>query len=210
MTPVFVFVCQPPTQDTQLGASLLSFEPILPLEGRRSEIIRLNLIWIIPAKEIMHPKAIQQGAHADSSRDTMDPVDPVSEVEKVRPPVSLSGEEVNHRQPHGGSVPGLESHVKAFEQTLVNYKLEIRGIQRVEEHEKVQIGWLAYLQVFGMWLSINLVINNIALGMLGPAVYELSFRDASLCAVFGAIIGSVPVAWIATWGPFSGLRSMVG
>jgi Permease for cytosine/purines, uracil, thiamine, allantoin len=140
----------------------------------------------------------------------MDPVDGISEVEKARRPVSPYGEQVNDLPHHHESPSRLESKVKAFERTLVKYNLEIRGIRRVEEHEKVQISWLAYLQTFTLWVSVNLAPNNITLGMLGPAVYELSFRDASLCAVFGAIIGSVPVAWIATWGPLSGNRAMVG
>ncbi|KAF7502281.1 hypothetical protein GJ744_006171 [Endocarpon pusillum] len=139
----------------------------------------------------------------------MDLVQSPSEVEKSKPAVSLSGEGVNHQQHDHGTRPRPKSRARAFEETLVKYNLEVRGIQRVEEQEKVQIGWLAYLQVFGLWLSVNLAPNNITLGMLGPAIFELSFRDASLCAVFGAIMGSVPVAWIATWGPLSGLRSMV-
>lgn len=40
-------------------------------------------------------------------------------------------------------------------------------------------------------------------------MYELSFTDASLCAAFGALLGSLPVAWIATWGPLTGLRTMI-
>ena len=140
----------------------------------------------------------------------MDFVESPSEVKKAKPAVSLFGKGVNHQQHDHGRRPRRKLKAKAFEETLVKYNLEVRGIQRVEEHEKVQISWLAYLQVFGLWLSVNLVPNNITLGMLGPAIFELSFRDASLCAVFGAIIGSVPVAWIATWGPLSGLRSMVG
>jgi Permease for cytosine/purines, uracil, thiamine, allantoin len=140
----------------------------------------------------------------------MDPADATSEVEKGWRSVSLPDEGVNNRQHDRRSISRLDSTARAFEQTLVRYNLEIRGIQRVEEHEKVQISWLAYLQVFGLWVSVNLAPNNITLGMLGPAVYELSFRDASLCAVFGAVIGSVPVAWIATWGALSGLRAMVG
>ena len=101
------------------------------------------------------------------------------------------------------------ARLKSFEQTLLKYNLEIRGIQRVEEHEKVQVGWFAYVQVFVLWVSVNLAANNITLGMLGPAVYGLSFRDASLCACLGTLVGGIPVAWIATWGPLSGNRTMV-
>jgi purine-cytosine permease-like protein len=45
--------------------------------------------------------------------------------------------------------------------------------------------------------------------MLGPAVYYLPFLDSSLCAVFGAMLGSIPTAYIATFGPPSGNRTMV-
>ena len=100
-------------------------------------------------------------------------------------------------------------HVQILEQQLVAYNLEARGIQRVEEHERHAVGWKDYLQVFLLWVSINLAANNVTLGMLAPAVYGLSFLDASLCAVFGSIIGSIPVAYIATWGPASGNRTMV-
>ncbi len=100
-------------------------------------------------------------------------------------------------------------YVKKFEQHLIAYNLEARGIQRVEEHERHAVGWKDYLQIFLLWVSINLAANNITLGMLAPTVYTLSFHDASLCAVFGCFIGSLPVAWVATWGPVSGNRTMV-
>ena len=101
------------------------------------------------------------------------------------------------------------SRLHAFERTLLKYNIETRGIQRVEDHEKHKTSPLAYLQVFVLWISVNLVVNNVTLGMLGPAVYELSFTDSSLCATFGALVGAVPVAWIATWGPLSGIRTMI-
>lgn len=43
----------------------------------------------------------------------------------------------------------------------------------------------------------------------GPAVFYLPFLDSCLCAVLGAIVGSLPVAYIATFGPRSGNRTMV-
>jgi len=107
---------------------------------------------------------------------------------------------------HHGRITSL---LRSFEHTLLKYNIEARGIQRVEDHEKQHITWFAYLQVFVLWTSVNLAINNVTLGMLGPAVYELSFTDSALCAVFGALVGSVPVAWIATWGPLTGIRTMV-
>jgi NCS1 nucleoside transporter family len=100
------------------------------------------------------------------------------------------------------------SKLIAFERTLVKYNLETRGIQRVLEDEKQPSTLLSYIQIFILWVSVNLVVNNVTLGMLGPAVYELSFTDSSLCASLGAFVGSIPVAWIATFGPLSGNRTM--
>jgi hypothetical protein len=88
--------------------------------------------------------------------------------------------------------------------------LETRGIQRVLPSERQPLTLSAYLQAFILWFSINLAAVNIALGMLAPVVFGLGFLDASLCAVFGSAIGSACVAYIATWGPKSGCRAMVG
>lgn len=100
--------------------------------------------------------------------------------------------------------------VRRFEKYLVHYHLEARGIKRVEEDERIELTWLPYLQSFLLWVSINLAANNITLGMLGPAVYYLSFLDSALCAVFGVLVGSLIASWCATWGPVSGNRTMVG
>jgi hypothetical protein len=104
----------------------------------------------------------------------------------------------------------IDTHMKRFERRFVEYHLEARGIQRVEENERIQLTWISYLQVFLLWVSINLTANNITLGMLGPAVYGLNFTDSSLCSVFGATVGSLAAAWMATWGPISGNRTLVG
>ncbi|PYH40934.1 purine-cytosine permease family protein [Aspergillus saccharolyticus JOP 1030-1] len=103
----------------------------------------------------------------------------------------------------------LTSYIRKFEQQLVEYNFEARGIERVPENERMtKLTWIAYLQSFLLWVSVNLAANNITLGMLGPATYGLSFRDTALCAVFGALLGSIPAAWMATRGPVSGIRTM--
>ncbi|KAJ5986292.1 hypothetical protein N7451_010657 [Penicillium sp. IBT 35674x] len=103
----------------------------------------------------------------------------------------------------------LGSLLRAFEQQLVEYNLEARGIERVAPEDRMKkLSWMSYLQAFLLWVSINLAANNITLGMLGPAVYGLSFTDSALCAVFGVFTGSLVAAWVATWGPISGIRTM--
>ena len=100
--------------------------------------------------------------------------------------------------------------LQRVENALSTFNLEKRGIQRVEPHETQPLTRKSYFQTFILWVSINLAPINITLGMLGPAVFSLSFKDAALCAVFGSIAGNLPVAYIATWGPVSGNRSLVG
>ena len=97
----------------------------------------------------------------------------------------------------------------AFESTLVKYNLEARGIERVLPEESKPLTWRGYLQAYVLWVSINLAAVNITLGMLAPTIFGLGFKDAALCAVFGSFMGSLPVAYVATWGPVSGNRTMV-
>ena len=113
----------------------------------------------------------------------------------------------NRHNPVGSRLGSL---IRAFENQLIEYNLEARGIERVAADERMKRNtWMSYLQVFLLWISINLAPNNITLGMLGPAVYGLSFRDSALCAVFGAFVGSFVASWMATWGPVSGIRTLV-
>ena len=103
----------------------------------------------------------------------------------------------------------IRLYFQRFEKTLVHYNLEARGIQRVESYETHTPTWKGYLQCFTLWISINLAAVNVTLGMLAPTVYQLGFEDAALCAVFGSLLGSIPVAYVATRGPISGNRSLV-
>ncbi|TKA75084.1 hypothetical protein B0A55_05596 [Friedmanniomyces simplex] len=110
---------------------------------------------------------------------------------------------------HDGSESGFAKHWRAFERTLVRYNFEARGIQRVLPDQRHDMRQLGFMQILLLWVSINLAANNLTLGMLGPTVFYLPFLDGSLCAVFGALLGSLPVAYIATFGPRSGNRTMV-
>lgn len=103
---------------------------------------------------------------------------------------------------------GVEGRLKSFERQLIRLNLEARGIERVEPHERHALTWRGYLSVFCLWFSVNLAAVNITLGMLASTVFALSFKDASLCAVFGSMTGSIATAYVATFGPVSGNRSM--
>jgi len=87
--------------------------------------------------------------------------------------------------------------------------IEARGIHRVQPTEQSAKTTLSSLQIGLLWLSINTAAQNITLGMIGQSVFELGFLDAALCSVFGGIVGCLPVAYMATWGPVSGNRTLV-
>ncbi|KAK4979458.1 Vitamin B6 transporter, partial [Elasticomyces elasticus] len=103
----------------------------------------------------------------------------------------------------------MKAYIRSFEHTMAYYNLEARGIQRALPEDRHDLRNLGFTQIGVLWFSINLAANNITLGMLGPAVFYLSFVDASLLAVFGMLVGCVPVAYIAIFGPLSGNRAMV-
>ncbi|KAG4436037.1 hypothetical protein IFR05_008469 [Cadophora sp. M221] len=87
--------------------------------------------------------------------------------------------------------------------------LEVRGIHRVKENEQTARTTLSFWQIVMMWFSINTAPQNITLGSIGREVYGLGFRDAVLCSVFGGLVGCIPVAYTAGWGPWSGNRTMI-
>lgn len=86
---------------------------------------------------------------------------------------------------------------------------EARGIRRVTAEERQPASLASDLQVFLLWLSANLSLNNLGAGLLGPLVFGLGFKDSVICAVLGAFLGSLSTAYMCTWGPKSGNRTMV-
>ncbi len=87
--------------------------------------------------------------------------------------------------------------------------LEARGITRVLPEERHAGSLLGYLQIAALWFSANITANNLAVGLLGPLVFNLGFVDSAMCAVFGALVGSLPTAYMSIWGAQSGNRTMV-
>jgi len=126
----------------------------------------------------------------------------------LAPPSAVQPDSSSDSKPTGIFAKLLNA-IQTFERTMAYYNLEARGIQRVMPSERHNMKNLGYSQIAVMWFSINLAANNITLGMLGPSIFYLSFLDASLCAVFGMFVGCLPVAYIATFGPRSGNRTMV-
>ncbi|KAL0256231.1 Vitamin B6 transporter [Diplodia seriata] len=132
-----------------------------------------------------------------------------ADVEKAFTPSQRNEDPLAVQDDAPDALGATKSWYKLLEETLVEYNLEARGIQRVEPDERHDLRSLGYSQIAILWFSVNLAANNITLGMLGPAVYYLGFTDSCLCAVFGMLLGCLGVAYAATFGPRSGNRTMI-
>jgi hypothetical protein len=86
---------------------------------------------------------------------------------------------------------------------------EARGIKRVEPDEREPPRLWDDIAVALLWFSANISVNNLAVGLFGPMIFGLGFVDSALCAVFGALLGSLSTAYMSIWGPQSGNRTMV-
>jgi hypothetical protein len=103
-----------------------------------------------------------------------------------------------------------ESFLERLNEKILSVRyLENRGFERVPISERHEITGTKYMQITLLWFSTNITANNIAVGMLGPLSYNLGFTDSALCAVFGAVLGSAGAAYMSTFGPESGNRTMV-
>ena len=87
--------------------------------------------------------------------------------------------------------------------------LEARGISRVLPHEREPPTLESMVQVAIMWYSVNITLNNLAVGFLGPLLFELGFLHSALIVVFACFLGSVGPSYMAICGPQSGNRTMV-
>ncbi|KAF2404349.1 putative nucleoside transporter [Trichodelitschia bisporula] len=93
--------------------------------------------------------------------------------------------------------------------SIITTNFESRGIARVPETARHPATAHTLGRTFRLWFGINLAANNITLGILGPATFGLSFRDAALTAALGVLPGCAAVAYTASFGPRSGLRTVV-
>ncbi|KAL7626546.1 Vitamin B6 transporter [Parahypoxylon ruwenzoriense] len=90
------------------------------------------------------------------------------------------------------------------------FGIEARGIQQVPESMRTGDPTARdYLQMLSIWLSANCTANQLTAGILGPVTFRLGFTDSVLLCTFGTILGSICSAYISTFGPVSGNRTMV-
>jgi hypothetical protein len=126
------------------------------------------------------------------------------------PTVETSLEEAPKDASVGAGSPTSSGFFSSLNARLNSMKLfESRGVERVPVEERHDIRVADYMQMTLLWFSTNITANNIAVGMLGPLSYDLGFVDSALCATFGALLGAAGVAYMGTFGPASGNRTMV-
>ena len=87
--------------------------------------------------------------------------------------------------------------------------LEARGITRVLPEEKHDIKPMGCLQMFSLWFSMNLVVENIVVAFLGPLVFSLGWKDCVFIVIFANALSSCGAAYMGTFGAQSGNRTMV-
>lgn len=103
--------------------------------------------------------------------------------------------------------PGRLARWNTWIENLAGF--EARGIVRVSPEERHAGSVLGYAQMAMLWFSMNVTANNLAIGLLGPLVFNLGFVDSAMMATFGSLLGSAPTAYMSIWGPRSGNRTMV-
>lgn len=83
--------------------------------------------------------------------------------------------------------------------------IELHGIERVPPHRRFDRNlW----NNFTLWLSANFVIPTLALGTLAQSVFKLGTRDSLWTLIVFNLLAALPVAFLATLGPKTGLRQM--
>ena len=65
------------------------------------------------------------------------------------------------------------------------------------------------IQLFWTWLSPNLEFATVYVGVLGIAVFGLSFWETAIAIVVGTALGSLTHAVLSSWGPKFGVPMMV-
>src|SRR2546423_8000164 len=65
------------------------------------------------------------------------------------------------------------------------------------------------IDLFWTWLSPNLEFATVFVGVLGVAVFGLSFWETAVAIVLGSALGSITRYILSSWGPKFGVPMMV-
>jgi NCS1 nucleoside transporter family len=82
---------------------------------------------------------------------------------------------------------------------------EVSGIERVPSDMRTN---QHPRDLFTLFMSANVCTATLAFGTLGPGLFSLGWWDSFLCCLFFNLIGALPGAFMATFGPKLGLRTL--
>lgn len=130
-------------------------------------------------------------------------------IVEPRPAKTLSEARVSHDF-HVPPPPHAPSRLSAWNARLEALSgFEARGIARVPPEDRRPPSQWDDISVALLWFSANITVNNLAVGLFGPLVFNLGFLDSIMCAIVGSLLGSLSTAYMSIWGPLSGNRTMV-
>lgn len=96
----------------------------------------------------------------------------------------------------GGAMPSKENDLRT---------LETRGIAPIPLGNR----YGSMYRVFTVWFSPNLVVAAFFIGTLATASFVgIGFRLGVLAIVLGTFIGSLPAAYMCSWGPSTGVAQL--
>ncbi|KAL6705349.1 hypothetical protein ACN47E_006998 [Coniothyrium glycines] len=107
---------------------------------------------------------------------------------------------VEARQARGGR---WTAFLKALER---RGDVELRGSTPVPYEERTETD---YLNIFTLWFSMSTNPLPVTFGMVGTMSFGLTFRDAALVILFFTLASTIPVAYLCTWGPQTGMRQLI-
>ncbi|GAA6003708.1 uncharacterized protein JCM10292_000696 [Rhodotorula paludigena] len=96
-------------------------------------------------------------------------------------------------------------HGKAWAWLLQSDSVEAHGVGPLSEEQRTDSNFLGNLTI---WTTMNGTISCFSTGTLGPLYYSLSMRDSFLIIVFCNIFSCGVPAYVATFGPRLGMRTM--
>ncbi|PKV91362.1 NCS1 family nucleobase:cation symporter-1 [Amycolatopsis echigonensis] len=80
-----------------------------------------------------------------------------------------------------------------------DFAIETHGITPIPAANRFGRPW----RLAGVWFAPNLTMTAVFTGTLG-ATLGLGFTTGFVIALIGTVVGSLPVAWLSTWGPRTG------
>ncbi|KAG0664655.1 hypothetical protein C6P46_001251 [Rhodotorula mucilaginosa] len=94
---------------------------------------------------------------------------------------------------------------KAWAWLIASDSVEDHGVGPLPEHARTDAHFISN---FTIWLTMNMTISCFSTGTLGPLFYGLSLRDSTLVIVFCNLFSCGVPAYVATFGPRMGMRTM--